>query len=55
MGASIIARVDLPPVLELAEHVLDFVALAVENFVVRHRDFLVRSRRNIGGDAACPQ
>ena len=30
MGASVVAGVDAPPVLELAEHVLDLVALAIE-------------------------
>jgi hypothetical protein len=30
MGAAIVAGVDAPPVLELAEHVLDFVALSIE-------------------------
>jgi hypothetical protein len=32
--ASVVAGVDAPPVLELAEHVLDLVALAVERSVV---------------------
>lgn len=34
MGASIVARCDAPPVLELCEEVLDFVTLAVEGPVV---------------------
>ena len=33
ISASIIACVDAAPVFEFAEHVLDFVALAVEIFV----------------------
>ena len=37
MGASVIAGVDAPPVLELAEHVLDTWTLAVEAPVVRDR------------------
>jgi hypothetical protein len=32
--ASVIAGVETPPVLEPAEHVLDFVALVVERLVV---------------------
>jgi len=34
VGASVVAGVDTPPVLEPAEHVLDLVALAVEGLVV---------------------
>ena len=30
MGASVVAGVDAAPVLEAAEHVFDFVALAIE-------------------------
>ena len=35
MGAAIVASVDAAPVLELAEHVLDLVALTLEGGVVR--------------------
>ena len=35
MSASVVAGVDVSPVLELAEHVLDLVALTVEHPVVR--------------------
>ena len=41
MCASVIASVDAPPVLEFREHVLDFVPLAIEHFVMRDRDFAV--------------
>ena len=34
-------RVDAPPVLELAKHVLDLVALAIKCLVVRDWHFLV--------------
>lgn len=34
MGASVVACYDAPPVLELGEHVLDFVALLVEALVI---------------------
>ncbi len=34
MGASVIARGDAPPVFELGEHILDFMALAVKGFVI---------------------
>ena len=41
MGAAVIACGDASPVLELGEHVLDLVALAVERPVVRDRYFAV--------------
>ena len=41
VGASVVAGVDAAPVLEPAEHVLDFVALAIEGGVVGDRDFPV--------------
>jgi len=31
VGASVVAGVDAPPVLEPAEHILDLVALAIEH------------------------
>ena len=34
MGASVIARGDASPVLELGKHILDFVALLVERLVI---------------------
>ena len=42
MSASVVAGVDPSPVLELAEHVLDPMALAVEAGVVRDGHFAVR-------------
>ena len=47
MGTSIVAGVDAAPVLELAEHVLDAVTLAIEKPVVRDRDI----PGGLGGDA----
>ena len=41
MGASVVAGSDAPPVLELAEHVFDPVALSVEHRVMRYRGFPV--------------
>ena len=41
MGATVVSGVDAPPVLEAAEHVLDFVALFVEDGVVGDRGFAV--------------
>ena len=41
MGASVVTGVDAPPVFELAEHVLDAVALAVEGPVMRDLDLAV--------------
>jgi hypothetical protein len=37
VGTSIVAGVDAAPVLELSEHVLDAVPLAIEKPVVRDR------------------
>lgn len=42
MGATIVACVDAPPVLDLAEHVLDLVPLAIERRIVRNWRFPVR-------------
>ena len=33
MGASVIAGVDAPPILEFTEHIFDFMSLAIEGFV----------------------
>ena len=41
MGASVIAGVDPAPVFELAEHVFDFMALAVERAVTRDEYFAI--------------
>ena len=41
MGAAVVAGVDAPPVLELAEHVFDFVPLAVELAVMGYVGFPV--------------
>ena len=37
MRASIIAGVDAPPVLELAEHIFDFMALAIKRLIMGDR------------------
>ena len=50
MGAAVVAGVDAPPVLELAEHVLDLVALSVEHPVMRYLDFPVGFRWDTGFD-----
>ena len=42
MSASVVSNVDAPPVLEIAEHVLDPMALAVEAGVVRDEHLTVR-------------
>lgn len=55
MGASVVAGVDTPPVLEPTEHVLDLGALAVEGYVVRGGDFAVGRSRDAGGDATLGQ
>ena len=41
VGAAVVTGVDAPPVLQLAEHVLDLVALAVQHAVVRDVYFAV--------------
>ena len=41
MGATVVSGVDAPPVFEPAEHVLDFVALSVEDGVIGDRDLAV--------------
>ena len=46
MGAPIIADIDAPPVLELAEPILNFVALAVWAFIEADWQALAFSRRN---------
>ena len=52
MGASVVTRVDAPPVLEPAEHVLDLVALAIEHAVVFDRYFSIGLGGDAGGDFA---
>ncbi len=37
MGAPVVAGGDAPPILELGEHVLDLVALAIEHLVMIDR------------------
>ncbi len=41
MGASVVAGVYAPPILELSEHVLDLGALAIERLVMGYLDFPV--------------
>jgi hypothetical protein len=48
--AAVVAGVDAPPVLQLAEHVLDLVALSVEQPVMRYLDFPVGFRWDTGFD-----
>ena len=52
MGASVVAGVDAPPVLEPSEHVLDLVALAIERAVVVDRLLAVGFGGDAGRDAA---
>ena len=46
---------DAPPVLELAEHLHDLVALSVERLVVGDRHLAVDLRRYAARDALCGQ
>ncbi len=41
VGATIVAGVDAPPILEPAKHDLDLVALAIERGIVRDRHLSV--------------
>nr|WP_286203150.1 hypothetical protein [Rhizobium lusitanum] len=41
LGASVVTGFDAPPVLAPAEHVLDLVALAVEDLVVLDPDLAI--------------
>lgn len=41
MGASVVAGVDAPPVLEPAEHILDLVPLTIEHPIMFDRRFSV--------------
>src|SRR5450631_754847 len=52
MGASVVTRVDAPPVLEPAKHILDFVTLAIERAVMFDRYFSIGFRRNARRDTA---
>ena len=51
MGASVIAHGDSAPVFETPEHILDFVALFVERFIVLDLDFAVLPWRDAGRNA----
>ena len=48
MCASVIAGVDAPPILELSEHVLDFMAVSIEATVIWNLDFAVGFRGDTG-------
>ena len=55
MSASVISCVNAPPVFEPGEHVLDLVALAVEDRIVCVLCAVLGMRRNAGGDAPVGQ
>ena len=44
MGAAVVSGVDAPPILEPSEHVLDLVALLVEDGVMGDRDLPIGFR-----------
>jgi hypothetical protein len=52
VGAAVVAGVDAPPVLELAEHVFDLVAREAERAVLWDLDLAVGLRRDSRSDAA---
>ena len=55
MGASIVSGGDAAPVFELREQVLNFVAGAIEGFVVGERLLLAFDRRDARLDSFGPQ
>lgn len=55
MGAAIIARRDPAPVLETADHVLDAMPLAIQDFVVGKFDLAAACGGNAWGDTAFEQ
>src|ERR1700742_3150749 len=55
MGAAVVSGVDAPPILEPCEHVLDLVALLVEDGVMGDRDLPIGFRGDAGGEAALCQ
>jgi hypothetical protein len=48
VGAPVVAGGDAPPVLELGEHILDFVALLIERLIIGQRDFPAFGGRDAG-------
>jgi hypothetical protein len=54
MGAAVVSGVDARPILEPSEHVLDLVALLVEDGVMGDRD-PIGFRGDAGGEAALCQ
>ena len=52
MSTSVVPGVDAAPVFEAGEHVLDPVALAVEDRIVAVLNTMLGMRRNAGRDAA---
>ncbi len=55
VGAAVIAGVDAPPVLEFAEHILDFVASFIERPVEGDFGLAIVFRRDAGVDASPSQ
>jgi hypothetical protein len=55
VGASVVSGCNTSPVLEFSEHVLDFVALSVEGFVIIEGAFSVFPVGNAGCGAAFGQ
>ena len=55
MGAAVVSGVGAPPILEPFEHVLDLVALLVEDGVMGDRDLPIGFRGDAGGEAALCQ
>lgn len=53
MGASVVSCGNAPPVFELGEHILDFVALFIERLVIVDCQLSVLSARDTWRDAPC--
>ncbi len=52
MRTSVVTRCDSAPILDLSEHVFDFVALFVEDGIVGDEGFTIFLWWNAGRDAA---
>ena len=55
MSASIVSRVDTPPVLEACKHVFDPVALSIEHRIIGVLDAMLGMGRDAGSDASICQ
>lgn len=50
MGTSVVTGVDVAPILEHCEHILDLLPLTIKGLVVGDRDFAVRMMMSLADD-----